>query len=109
MVTGDNRRDRASGDREATGKRQERAPRERQERNRSTTGERQGVFLRQDGDRKATGVRQESNRLVEEDKGDKIVHGFFSRWIYLKKMRTNVLHLFAFLLTCHCIVSGIDS
>ena len=72
------------------------------------TAEGQGVFLRQEGDRKATGVRQDSDRLVEEDKGDKIVHVFLYRWIYVKKMRTNVLHLFGFLLRCHCIVPGID-
>ena len=59
-------------------------------------------------DRKATGRRQESDRFVEEDKGDKIVHGFLYGWIYMKKMRTNVLHLFGFLLRCHFIVSGID-
>ena len=88
---------RASGDREATGKRQEKATGERQESDRRATGERQGVFLRQEGDRKATGVRQESDRPVEDNKWDKIVHGFLYRWIYVKKMRTNVLHLFGFL------------
>ena len=36
-------------------------------------------------------MREESDRLVEEDKGDKIVHGFVYRWIYVKKLRTNVL------------------
>ena len=82
------------GDREATGKRQEKATGERQESDRRATGERQGVFLRQEGDRKATGVRQESDRPVEDNKWDKIVHGFLYRWINVKKMRTNVLHLF---------------
>ena len=53
-------------------------------------------------------MQQESDRLVEEDKGDKILHGFLYRWIYVKKMRTNILHLFGFLLRCHFIVSGID-
>ena len=88
---------RASGDREATGKRQEKATGERQESDRRATGERQGVFLRQEGDRKATGRRQESDRPVEDNKWDKIVHGFLYSWIYVKKMRTNVLHLFGFL------------
>ena len=99
---------RASGDREATGKRQEKAKGERQESDRRDSGERQGVFLRPEGDRKATGVRQQSDRLVEDDKGDKIVHGLSYSWIYVKKMRTNVLHLFGFLLRCHFIVSWID-
>ena len=52
-------------------------------------------------------MQQESDRLVKEDKGDQIVHGCFYRWIYVKKMSTNVLHLFGFLLRCHFIVSGI--
>ena len=34
-------------------------------------------------------MQQESNRLVEEDEGDKILHGLLYRWIYVKKMRTN--------------------
>ena len=50
--------DRASGDREATGKRQEKATGEQQESDTRATGERQGVFLRQEGNRKATGRRQ---------------------------------------------------
>ena len=33
---------------------------------------------------------------MEVNKWDKIVHGFLYRWIYVKKMRTNVLHLFGF-------------
>ena len=53
-------------------------------------------------------MQQESNRLVEEDKGDIIVYGLLYRWIYVTKMRTNVLHSFGFLLRCHFIVSGID-
>ena len=54
---------RASGDREATGKRQEKATGERQKSDRRATGERQGFFpLRQEGDRKATGTRQGCNR-----------------------------------------------
>ena len=88
----------------ATGKRQGSDSRKRQESERRATGERQEsgrVFFatgrRQEGDRKATGVRQESDRPVEDNKWDKIVHGFLYRWIYVKKMRTNVLHLFGFL------------
>ena len=53
-------------------------------------------------------MQQESDRLVEQDKSDKIVHGFLYRWIYVKKMRTNVLHLCGFLSRCHFIVSWID-
>ena len=88
----------------ATGKRQGGDRRKRQESDRRATGERQEsgrVFFatgrRQKGDRKATGVRQESDRPVEDNKWDKIVHEFLYRWIYVKKMRTNVLHLFRFL------------
>ena len=53
-------------------------------------------------------MRLESDGLVEEDKGDKIVHESFYRWIYVKEMTTNVLHLCGFLLRCHFIVSEID-
>ena len=88
---------RASGDREATGKRQEKATGERQESDRRAAGCFFATGWRQEGDRKATGVRQESDRPVEDNKWDKIVHGFLYRWIYVKKMRTNVLHLFGFL------------
>ena len=102
---------RASGDREATGKRQERATGEREgkkDRDRRAEGGFFATGRRQKGDRKATGVQQKSDGLVEEDKGDKIGHGFLYRWIYVKKMRTNVLHLCGFLLRCHFIISGID-
>ena len=37
-------------------------------------------------DRKATRRRQESDRVVEQDKEDKIVHEFLYRWICVKKM-----------------------
>ena len=60
--------------------------------------------LRQEGDRKVTGLRQESHRLVEDNKEDKIVYGYLYRWIYVKKIRTNVLQLFRFLLRCYLIV-----
>ena len=96
----------------ATRKQEGSDKRKRQESDRRATGERQEsgrvFFLRQEGDRKATEVRHESDRLVEDDKGDKIVHAFLYRWIFVKKMRTNVLHLFGFLLRCHFIVSWID-
>ena len=68
----------------------------------------QGFFLRQEGNRKATAVRQESEKLVEDDKGDKIVHGRLYRWIYLRKMRTSDVHLFGFVLRCHFIFSCMD-
>ena len=55
-------------------------------------------FLRQEGNKKATGVRQESDRLVEDDKGEKIVHGFLYRWIDVKKLKTNVLNFSEFFL-----------
>ena len=74
-----------------------RAKGERQESDRRAAGCFFATGRRQEGDRKATGVRQESDRPVEDNKWDKIVHGFFYRWIYVKKMRTNVLHLFGFL------------
>ena len=72
------------------------------------TGEQQESDKRAAGCFFATGRQQEGHRLVEDNEGDKIVHGLLYRWIYVKKMRTNVLHLFAFLLRCHIIVSGID-
>ena len=94
---------RASGDREATGKRQEKATGERQESDRRAAGCFFATGRRQEGDRKATGVRQESDMLVEDNTWDKIVHGFLYRWIYVKKMRTNVLHLFILMkMSFHC-------
>ena len=87
-----------------TGKRQGGDRREQQKSDRRATGERQGVLLRQEGERKATRERQACRR----GQGRQIVHGFLYRWKYVKKMGTNVLHLFGFLLRCHFIVSGID-
>ena len=78
-------------DREATGKRQEKATGEQQESDRRATGERQAVLLRQEGDSKATGVQQESDSLVEEDKGEKIVHGLLNWWIYVNTLRPRQL------------------
>ena len=72
------------------------------------TEERARFFLRQEGDRKATGVRQKSDSLVDEYNGDKTVHEFSYRCIYVKKIRSNVLHLFGFLLESNFIVSCID-
>ena len=77
------------------------------ESDRRATGERQDSDRRAAGCFSATGRQQKGDRLVKEDKGNKIVHGFLYRWIYVKKMGSNVLHLFGFLLRCHFIDSGI--
>ena len=45
---------------------------------------------------------------MEDDKGDKIVLQFSYMWIYVNKMRSNILHFFGFLFRCHFIVSWID-
>ena len=52
--------------------------------------ERQRFLLRQNWDRKGTRVRYDSNKLVEDDKGDKIVHGFYTGGYMEKKCFTSI-------------------